>query len=132
MVNFGPVGFGRVLATSKSKVGHEYGSMTHLPLRPTFVNLNKWPESEVVDRFSCRQMYLRSYKFSREKKVGVTEKTLKCFDKLKEKVVCVRNKLNLKNKYKVLMRATDVTYAAFSIFQSFLPCSAKFDVLHDF
>ncbi|RZB63014.1 hypothetical protein D0Y65_039937 [Glycine soja] len=127
MVNFGPVGFGRVLATSKSKVGHEYGSMT-----PTFVNLNKWPESEVVDRFSCRQMYLRSYKFSREKKVGVTEKTLKCFDKLKEKVVCVRNKLNLKNKYKVLMRATDVTYAAFSIFQSFLPCSAKVDVLHDF
>ena len=122
---------------------------SHRPLRPTFVNRHKWPESEVefvktvnsnihakpkgaVDSFSCRQMYLRSYKFSREKKVGVTEKTLKCFDKLKEKVVCVRNKLNLKNKYKVLMRATDVTYAAFSIFQSFLPCSAKFDVLHDF
>ena len=50
----------------------------HLPLRPTFVNLNKWPESEVVDRFSCRQMYLRSYKFSREKKVGVTHEGHGC------------------------------------------------------
>ncbi|RDY03749.1 hypothetical protein CR513_12630, partial [Mucuna pruriens] len=60
-----------------------------LPVRPTFVNLYKWPESDVefvktvgsnahrrgIDSVWCRQMYLRSYKFSR-KKVGVAEKTL--------------------------------------------------------
>ncbi|KAL2332087.1 hypothetical protein Fmac_019668 [Flemingia macrophylla] len=112
------------------------------PRRPTFVNLYKWPESDVefvktanssslrgVDSFSCRQMYLRSYKFSR-KKVGVTEKTLKCFNKLKETVVCATNKLKLKGKYKVLGRAKDVTFNAFSIFHTLLPCSAKVDMLH--
>ncbi|KAK7402161.1 hypothetical protein VNO78_14207 [Psophocarpus tetragonolobus] len=120
---------------------------THLPLRPTFVNLYKWPESDVefvktvnshshehhrgLDSFSCRQMYLRSYKFS-TKKVGVTEKTLKCFKRLKESVVCAKNKLNFKGKYKVLGRAKDVTFAAFSIFKSFLPCSSNLHVLHDF
>ncbi|KAK8470239.1 hypothetical protein PHAVU_004G085094 [Phaseolus vulgaris] len=118
---------------------------TALPLRPTYVNLYKWPESDVefvksvnsnicvgsnvqtkgVDSFSCRQMYLRSYKFSK-KKVGVTEKTLKCFNKLKEGVACVSNKLKLKGKNRVLGRAKDVI--AFSIFQTFLPCSAKVDI----
>ncbi|XP_020223284.1 uncharacterized protein LOC109805561 [Cajanus cajan] len=115
---------------------------SRLPLRPTFVNLYKWPESDVefvktvnsnsprgIDSFSCRQMYLRSYKFSR-KKVGVTQKTLKCFNKLKESVVCATNRLNFKGKCKVLGRAKDVTFAAFSIFQTLLPCSAKVDVLH--
>ncbi|TKY48466.1 hypothetical protein E2542_SST25885 [Spatholobus suberectus] len=122
---------------------------TRLPVRPTFVNLYKWPESDVefvktvnsnnrvgsqahprgIDSLSCRQMYLRSYKFSK-KKVGVPEKTLKCFNRLKESVVCATNKLNLKGTYKVLGRAKDATYAAFSIFHRFLPCSAKVDVLH--
>lgn len=65
-----------------------------VPVRATYVNLYKWPESDaefvrsvssrgckpsattgaavrfghprVVDSISCRQMYLRSYKFSRE------------------------------------------------------------------
>ncbi|CAJ1956062.1 unnamed protein product [Sphenostylis stenocarpa] len=126
-------------------------SKTRLPLRPTYVNLYRWPESDVefvkgvnsnnrvgsnvpprgVDSFWCRQMYLRSYKFSK-KNVGVTEKTIKCLNKLKEKVAFVSNKLNLKGKCKVLGRAKDVTHAAFSIFQTFLPCSAKVDVLHDF
>ncbi|XP_047160636.1 uncharacterized protein LOC124830832 [Vigna umbellata] len=137
---------------------------TRLPHRPTYLNLYKWPESDIefvktmrnstsirdkavslncnasvvsdvqakeVDSFSCRQMYLRSYKFSK-KKVGVTEKTLKCLNRLKEGVNCVSNKLKLKGKNKVLGRARDVTYAAFSIFQTFLPCYAKVDVLHDF
>ncbi|WVY99915.1 hypothetical protein V8G54_025985 [Vigna mungo] len=138
---------------------------TRLPLRPTYLNLYKWPESDMefvktirnpksrtrdkaellksnvsvvsdvqtkeVDSFSCRQMYLRSYKFSK-KKVGVTEKTLKCLNRLKEGVNCVSNKLKLKGKNKVLGRARDATYAAFSIFQTFLPCYAKVDVLHDF
>ncbi|XP_014497608.2 uncharacterized protein LOC106759117 [Vigna radiata var. radiata] len=126
-------------------------SKRRLPLRPTYLNLYKWPESDMefvktirdkaellndvqakeVDSFSCRQMYLRSYKFSK-KKVGVTEKTLKCLNRLKEGVNCVSNKLKFKGKNKVLGRARDVTYAAFSIVQTFLPCYAKVDVLHDF
>uniref|UniRef100_A0A1J3EX10 Uncharacterized protein n=2 Tax=Noccaea caerulescens TaxID=107243 RepID=A0A1J3EX10_NOCCA len=56
---------------------------TRVPVRATYVNLYKWPESDaefvrsvrrgggvpaarVVDSISCRQMYLRSYTFSRE------------------------------------------------------------------
>ncbi|KAJ0244049.1 hypothetical protein HA466_0200080 [Hirschfeldia incana] len=56
---------------------------TRVPVRTTYVNLYKWPESDaefvrsvrrgggvptarVVDSISCRQMYLRSYTFSRE------------------------------------------------------------------
>nr|GMD41457.1 uncharacterized protein LOC109192926 [Ipomoea batatas] len=56
-----------------------------VPVRATYVNLYKWPESDaefirsmsagagagvphprVVDSISCRQLYLRSYTFSRE------------------------------------------------------------------
>lgn len=74
-----------------------------VPVRATYVNLYKWPESDaeflrsrssgatahgrpsrVVDRFSCRQMYLRSYRFSR--KESVREKTVKCFGRVKEKL----------------------------------------------
>ncbi|CAA7021195.1 unnamed protein product [Microthlaspi erraticum] len=57
---------------------------TRVPVRATYANLYKWPESDaefvrssvrrgggvpavrVVDSISCRQMYLRSYTFSRE------------------------------------------------------------------
>ncbi|MED6182531.1 hypothetical protein PIB30_029285 [Stylosanthes scabra] len=81
---------------------------TTLPIQPlTFVNLHRWPESDVeflkrvnssnngeegrVDsRIWCRQMYLRSYKFSREKK-GVTHKTIKRLRTLKERVVRATN-----------------------------------------
>lgn len=74
-------------------------------VRATYVNLYKWPESDaefvrsmiigemnprrrgpnprVVDSYSCRQMYLRSYTFS--KKESVPEKTVKCFRRVKEK-----------------------------------------------
>ncbi|KAM6593460.1 hypothetical protein CsatA_001163 [Cannabis sativa] len=76
-------------------------------LRATYVNLYKWPESDaefvrsvsslrgcrpgshvryghprVVDSISCRQMYLRSYTFSR--KETVPEKTQKCFGRVKK------------------------------------------------
>jgi len=76
-----------------------------VPVRATYVNLYKWPESDaefvrsviigeknqmkwgprprVVDSYSCRQMYLRSYTFS--KKESVPEKTRKCFGKVKER-----------------------------------------------
>lgn len=90
-----------------------------VPVRATYVNLYKWPESDaefvksvagrsrdgsdhshngsveggrkwgpsprVVDSYSCRQMYLRSYTFSKEKKKeSVPEKTRRCLVKLKE------------------------------------------------
>ncbi|XP_027343389.1 uncharacterized protein LOC113855960 [Abrus precatorius] len=120
---------------------------TNLPVRPTFLNLYKWPESDVefvktvksinevgphsraIDSLSCRQKYLRSYKFSK-KKVGIPEKTVKCLITLKESVVCASNRLNFKGKYKVLGRAKNVTDAAFSIFHTFLPCSSKVHVPH--
>ncbi|RDX81828.1 hypothetical protein CR513_37443, partial [Mucuna pruriens] len=74
-----------------------------VPVRATYMNLYKWPESDaefvrsvsrrgshvcgqarVVDSISCRQMYLRSYKFSR--KETVPEKTQKCFGRVKDRV----------------------------------------------
>ncbi|MQL93696.1 hypothetical protein Taro_026344 [Colocasia esculenta] len=88
------------------------------PLRATYMNLYRWPESDaefvksvssgeqrrrtqrqyqyqyrshahpmVVDSYSCRQMYLRSYTFS--KKETVPERTRKCLGRVKEKVVAV-------------------------------------------
>ncbi|KAK7324977.1 hypothetical protein VNO77_28973 [Canavalia gladiata] len=116
------------------------------PIRPTFLNLYKWPESDVefmktvksnnrldrraIDSLYCRQTYLRSYKFSR-KKESINEKTVKCLSGIKESVVCSTNKLNLKGKHKVLGRAKSViSHAAFSIFHSFLACTAKVDVAH--
>ncbi|XP_038981072.1 uncharacterized protein LOC120110327 [Phoenix dactylifera] len=92
-----------------------------VPVRATYVNLYKWPESDaefvkwvagrrregsehshtgsadgrrkwgpsprVVDSYSCRQMYLRSYTFS--KKESFPEKTQRCLGKVKERaVVC--------------------------------------------
>ncbi|XP_031489110.1 uncharacterized protein LOC116256771 [Nymphaea colorata] len=85
---------------------------TRAPLRPTYLNVYRWPESDVefvktvaekgtgsngsicssgrrreyqrvVDSYSCRQMYLRSYTFSR--KETVPEKTRKFVGKLKMK-----------------------------------------------
>lgn len=93
------------------------------PVRATYMNLYKWPESDaefvksvsrgrtgggdchklwgvpprrchhqyqqprVVDSYSCRQMYLRSYTFSR--KESVPERTRKCLGKVKERVAAV-------------------------------------------
>ncbi|KAJ3685659.1 hypothetical protein LUZ61_014823 [Rhynchospora tenuis] len=94
----------------------------HEPVRATYMNLYKWPESDaefvrslavkkvhpqeghhqfntqhsrnekrkhgqnpvVVDSYSCRQIYLRSYTFS--KKETVPEKTMKCFGSFRDKV----------------------------------------------
>ncbi|OMO67621.1 hypothetical protein CCACVL1_20415 [Corchorus capsularis] len=80
---------------------------TRVPVRPTYVNLYKWPESDaefvrslsadsrksggsgvvggrphprVVDSISCRQMYLRSYTFHRNDQ-RESEKT-KCFGRV--------------------------------------------------
>ncbi|GMI88939.1 hypothetical protein like AT5G02640 [Hibiscus trionum] len=75
-----------------------------LPVRPTYVNLYKWPESDaefvrslssdwrsnggrphptVVDSISCRQIYLRSYTFHRSNQTEI-EKT-KCFGRSVDK-----------------------------------------------
>ncbi|KAL3633571.1 hypothetical protein CASFOL_022333 [Castilleja foliolosa] len=60
------------------------GDRPAVPIRATFFNMYKWPESEVKflksiisgqarvgrpgpDGYACRQSYLRSYTFSREK-----------------------------------------------------------------
>ncbi|GAB2235702.1 hypothetical protein Drorol1_Dr00026140 [Drosera rotundifolia] len=72
-------------------------------VRATYVNLHRWPESEaefvrsmnsssigqtrqpkVVDSISCREVYLRSYKFTREE--SIQEKTVKCLGSVKEKI----------------------------------------------
>lgn len=95
----------------------------HQPVRATYVNLYKWPESDAefvrslavrkarakddyhqsdtdyscnekrkhvsspvaVDSYSCRQIYLRSYTFS--KKETTPEKTVKCLRRVRDKVI---------------------------------------------
>ncbi|XP_059664429.1 uncharacterized protein LOC132310253 [Cornus florida] len=76
-----------------------------VPVRATYTNLYKWPESDaeflrsvsangrrsgsgrdhpnVVDSISCRQFYLRSYTFSREE--SVPEKPTKWFGRTRER-----------------------------------------------
>ncbi|CAJ2660789.1 hypothetical protein L195_g008486 [Trifolium pratense] len=123
-----------------------------IPVRPTFANLYKWPESEVefvkimnsnnyrdgveVDHsLSCRQIYLRSYKFSRKKLSG-TEKTIKYFNSVKKSVVCASNRLNYNIKEgncMLLGRAKYVTHAAVSIFHKLISRTHKgYVARHDF
>ncbi|KAI4322191.1 hypothetical protein L6164_021908 [Bauhinia variegata] len=120
---------------------------TSLPIRPTYANLYRWPESDaefmkkiccnvthsqatVVDSLSCRQMYLRSYTFSR-KKEGITGKTRKCLSRVSQRVVFGCGRIGsyykrLKKEYLMLRRAKDVFCAAlFSMFSWLLSCFAK-------
>ncbi|GAU34684.1 hypothetical protein TSUD_29250 [Trifolium subterraneum] len=117
-----------------------------VPVRATYVNLYKWPESDaefvksvslngkrgsshvyghghprVVDSISCRQMYLRSYTFSR--KETVPEKTQKCFGRVKEKVAHGGTRRRKKNKCLILSNTL------FRIFHRFLSCGASVDVV---
>ncbi|OVA18236.1 hypothetical protein BVC80_1835g668 [Macleaya cordata] len=129
-----------------------------LPIRATYINVYKWPESDaefvksvsaanvhkgahrencprVVDSISCRQLYLRSYTFS--KKETVQEKTKKCFGRVKEKVVHRRNKRekisvngNGNRKYVVMRKVKEISVAALvSIFHRLLTCTASVDVV---
>ncbi|GJV26897.1 hypothetical protein Tco_1383345, partial [Tanacetum coccineum] len=65
-----------------------------IPSRATYHNVNKYPHHEfymkqrVVDSISCRQMFLRSYTFS--KKETVLKRTKKCLERAKKKVVARR------------------------------------------
>ncbi|KAG8376477.1 hypothetical protein BUALT_Bualt09G0067600 [Buddleja alternifolia] len=127
---------------------------TRIPVRANYVNLYKWPESDaefvksatahggarlnsrVVDSISCRQMYLKSYTFSR--KETVPEKTMKCFGKVKDKVVAGRKeKGEIRRRRKgrrrrcvVVRRMKDFSCATVhAIFRRMLFCSATVDVV---
>jgi len=126
-----------------------------VPVRATYTNLYKWPESDaefvrsvslngrkgsshlsdhghprVVDSISCRQMYLRSYTFSREE-----EKTQKCFGRVKEKVdhgaKKKRNQGRRRNKCLVLSKMKEISCSTlFRIFHKFLSCGTSVDVVN--
>lgn len=50
--------------------------------------------ARVVDSISCRQMYVRSYTFTREEKMSAQERiTQKCFGRVKEKAKNDRRRL---------------------------------------
>ncbi|CAJ2656649.1 hypothetical protein L195_g021147 [Trifolium pratense] len=127
-----------------------------VPVRASYVNLYKWPESDaefvksvslngirgsshvyghghprVVDSISCRQMYLRSYTFSREE--TVPEKTQKCFGRVKEKVDhggSRRRKKKKKNKCLILKKMKEISCdTLFRIFHRFLSCGTSVDVV---
>ncbi|XVF20148.1 hypothetical protein REPUB_Repub11eG0173200 [Reevesia pubescens] len=129
---------------------------TRIPIRPTYVNLYKWPESDaafvrslssngrirggggrahptVVDSISCRQMYLRSYTFHRNDQTE-NEKT-KCFGRVKEKAMKSpprrkkKSETVAKKKCMGLRRAKEVSCAALlNMFRSLLSCTTKVDV----
>ncbi|KAK7393613.1 hypothetical protein VNO78_22171 [Psophocarpus tetragonolobus] len=123
-----------------------------VPVRASYVNLYKWPESEaefvksvssrrgshvcgqarVVDSISCRQMYLRSYKFSR--KESVPEKTQKCFGMVKERVKKGRSHSHFPatgfRRRKCLVWRKLSCATLFRIFHRFLSCAASVDVVH--
>ncbi|KAK4440809.1 hypothetical protein Salat_0415800 [Sesamum alatum] len=78
------------------------------PARSTFADLHKWPESDaefiklmtsgdlckgdaqprVMNWFACRQLYLRSYVFSREEDSAA----VKCFGRVKDKAAAGKRK----------------------------------------
>ncbi|KAK7336999.1 hypothetical protein VNO77_17555 [Canavalia gladiata] len=127
-----------------------------VPVRATYVNLYKWPESDaefvrsvscnrekgsqmyghprVVDSISCRQMYLRSYTFSREEE-NVAENTHKCFGRVKVKKSGNKTKPEVgtgKTKCLIWSKAKEVSCSAlFRIFKRVLSCSASVDVVDD-
>ncbi|KAJ0979409.1 hypothetical protein J5N97_014883 [Dioscorea zingiberensis] len=74
--------FVKSVAGEKRDRGHATHNQTHLSR--TASGRRRWSQSpRVVDSYSCRQMYLRSYTFS--KKETVPEKTKKCLAKVKER-----------------------------------------------
>ncbi|XP_058215546.1 uncharacterized protein LOC131326706 [Rhododendron vialii] len=126
-----------------------------VPVRATYVNLYKWPESDaefvrtvssggsgdrrprlhprVADSISCRQLYLRSYTFSR--KETVPERTKKCLARAKERVARAGRRGNGRVHQKRRMavagrRVKDVWCAALcAIFHRLLTCTASVDVV---
>ncbi|KAJ4969986.1 hypothetical protein NE237_003085 [Protea cynaroides] len=127
-----------------------------VPVRATYRNLYKWPESDaefvrsvssnsngsnsnrglghprVVDSISCRQMYLRSYTFSR--KETMPEKTVKCLGGVKQRVSQRKNKKKKRKggsgkKCAVMRKVKETSCAAlFRLFRRLLLCSTSVDV----
>ncbi|XP_039140724.1 uncharacterized protein LOC120277920 [Dioscorea cayenensis subsp. rotundata] len=124
------------------------------PVRASYINLYKWPDSDfefvrsvtgkpshggrrrwsesprVVDSYSCRQMYLRSYTFS--KKETVNEKTRKCLAKVKVKMMNnKRNEKKMKMKNKKKDCVVVVKTVVCSLFQRLLSCTTSVDVVDE-
>ncbi|KAL8213834.1 hypothetical protein R6Q57_003283 [Mikania cordata] len=133
-----------------------------VPVRATYVNLYKWPDSDrefvrsvsrnnhrangasqghprLVDSISCRQLYLRSYTFSR--KESLNERTMKCIGRVKPRKSPAKSdggerrkdgggKRRRKKKCTMVMKAKEASYAALaSIFRRLLSCTTKVDVV---
>ncbi|KAG4928243.1 hypothetical protein JHK82_053928 [Glycine max] len=104
-----------------------------VPVRASYVNLYKWPES---DAEFVRQMYLRSYTFSREEE-NELEKTHKCFGRAKmkkKKKHGSETKPDEAKKTKCLVwsKAKEVSCSALSrILRRVLSCSASVDVVDE-
>nr|XP_004251294.1 uncharacterized protein LOC101257533 [Solanum lycopersicum] len=137
------------------------------PVRATYVNLYKWPESDaefirsvssknhdhdrgrdrntgpkVVDSISCRQLYLRSYTFSREDQVNLSDEKkshVKCYGKKKRKLPRRIDggdgggggrARRTRRKCKGFSKAKEFSCAALaSIFRRLLSCTTKVDVV---
>ncbi|OIW11220.1 hypothetical protein TanjilG_28311 [Lupinus angustifolius] len=121
-----------------------------VPVRATYVNLYKWPESDkefvrsmssngrkgcsqvyghsrVVESINCRQIYLRSYKFTREEENVDEKKRQKCFGRVKKEKHDKKTK-----KCSVWRKAKETSCSAlFGIFRRFLSCSASVDVVDE-
>ncbi|XP_039031171.1 uncharacterized protein LOC120165799 [Hibiscus syriacus] len=111
---------------------------TRVPVRPTYVNLYKWPESDAefvsplsshgcssaVDSIRCRQMYLRSHTFHRNE--AQPAKKTKCFGRVDNKET---NQNKPKKKCTALRKAKQVSCAALlAVFRRLLSCTTKVDV----
>ncbi|KAF5750982.1 hypothetical protein HS088_TW03G01323 [Tripterygium wilfordii] len=131
---------------------NDAGGDPRIPVRATYVNLYKWPESDaefvrsavegrqnprVVYSISCRQMYLRSYTFSREEETLPDNTQSCCFrsSSVKDKqVIKNKNKKNNKKK-KIKANKRKLNYclalrrALFRVFHNFLSCGASIDVV---
>ncbi|XP_030452316.1 uncharacterized protein LOC115674124 [Syzygium oleosum] len=122
-----------------------------VPVRATYVNLYKWPESDaefvrsvtaqggdqhryrakVVDSISCRQIYLRSYPFSKEE--DQVSKT-KCFGRERKrrdsKKETTRGRTRGKKRCMMLRRVRELSWSTVSrIFHRLLSCSASVDIV---
>lgn len=147
---------------------------TWIPVRATYVNLYKWPESDaefvrsvsssgrgrvtdndsstrsftrsistngrldgpshprIVDSMSCRQIYLRSYTFSR--KESIPQKAKKCACRIKERVSSRGRTRKVSGEghgsIVVLRKAKEVSCAAMNVvFRRLLYCTTKVDVV---
>ncbi|KAJ4978444.1 hypothetical protein NE237_009224 [Protea cynaroides] len=131
----------------------------HVPVRATYWNLYHWPDSDaefvrtvsaksnlissrsnkieehggyprVVDSLACRQLYLKSYTFSR--KETVPEKTVKCLGGVKQRMSEAHKNQKTKKKKKkclVLRKVKEMSSAAILIiFRRLRSCSTRVDV----